>query len=537
MTPERTIGQDLEDRLKRLNEIGVSLSVERNLHALLERIVLESRRFTNADAGTLYLREEDELIFEVSQNDTLRTFTSGRDGEAGVPPVPIARSNVSGYVAVTGRPLNIADVYVEEGGLQFDGPRLYDQMTGYRTTSMLVVPMKDHEDEVIGVLQLINATDPDNGEVVAFTPEDEALVQSLASQAAVAINNVRLVAETEQLFEAVLQVLATAIDERSPYTGGHIRRVAEMTMHVAEAVNACEEGNLATAHFSDDELNELRVAAWMHDIGKITTPEWVVDKPTKLTTIFDRIELVRTRYKLYRKSIEAEMLGHSAQQSGDGGSLSPQKAAKYEARLAEVDDDLSPLERLNQAGEFMSDEDAEHLAQVGQREYASGNGAPAAGGLTENELYNLSIRKGTLTNEEYQKITDHASMSVKMLGQIPFTSKLSRVPEIAGGHHEKLDGTGYPLGLPAEQIGLQARILALIDVFESLSADDRPYRSEPMSREMVLGILQKMVDDNHLDGDVMALFLDQKLYLKLDEIKAQESREGASEAAGDDGDQ
>jgi len=277
MPPERTIDQDLEDRLKRLNEIGVSLSVERDLHALLERILLESRGFTSADAGTLYLRKENELIFEVSQNDTVPALNSGRDGKTDVPPVPIDPGSVSGYVAVTGQPLNITDVYAEEGGLQFDGPRLYDQITGYRTTSMLVVPMKDHEDEITGVLQLINATDPGSGEVVAFTPEDEALVQSLASQAAVAINNVRLIAETEQLFEAVLQVLATAIDERSPYTGGHIRRVAEMTMHVAEVVNSCEAEGCrldarhrqdhdpgvggGQAHQTDDDLRPHRAGA------------------------------------------------------------------------------------------------------------------------------------------------------------------------------------------------------------------------------------------------------------------------------------
>ena len=533
MPPERTIDQDLEDRLKRLNEIGVSLSVERDLHALLERIVLESRGFTHADAGTLYLRDGDELIFEVSQNDTLPALNSGGHGKADVPPVSIDRGSVSGYVAVTGSPLNITDVYVEEGGLQFDGPRLYDQMTGYRTTSMLVVPMKDHEDEITGVVQLINATDPDSGDVVAFTAQDEALVQSLASQAAVAINNVRLIAETEQLFEAVLQVLATAIDERSPYTGGHIRRVAEMTMHVAGAVNACEQGPFATTRFNGDELNELRVAAWMHDIGKITTPEWVVDKPTKLTTIFDRIELVRTRFLLHRKSIEVEML---AQRPEAGEVASPEKMAEYEARLAQVDGDLQLLERVNQPGESMSDEDVQRLERIAQREYVSGNGAPSMGGLTDNELYNLSIRRGTLTNEEYQKIKDHASMTVRMLGQIPFTSKLSRVPEIAGGHHERPDGTGYPQGLASEQIALQTRILALIDVFESLSADDRPYRTNPMSRDMVLGILQKEVDEGHLDGDVLALFLDQKLYLKLDEIKDQEARESGCGAEGDEGD-
>ena len=212
-----------------------------------------------------------------------------------MPPVAINKESVSGYVAVTGEILNITDVYTEEGQ-HFEGPRNYDRMTGYHTHSMLVMPMRDHEDQVIGVLQLLNSLDPDSGESMAFSAEDVALIESLASQAAVAINNVRLIEDTEALFESFVQVMATAIDERSPYTGGHIRRVAELTVVMAHAINSCDEGVFADVKFSDEELEELRLAAWMHDIGKITTPEWVVDKPTKLTTIFDRVELVRTRF-------------------------------------------------------------------------------------------------------------------------------------------------------------------------------------------------------------------------------------------------
>ena len=518
MAAHSRIEQDLADRLRRLNEIGVALSGQNDLHDLLGQILLEARRFTNADAGTLYLAKGDHLTFEVTQNDSLRDF-GGKD-DVDIPPVPLNTESVSGYAAVTGDILNIEDVYDEER-YRFEGPRNYDKLTGYRTKSMLVVPMKDHEHQFIGVLQLLNAMDPASGEVVAFTDEDESLLESLASQAAMAINNTRLVKETEQLFESFVQVMATAIDERSPYTGGHIRRVAEMTMSVADAVNECDNGPLADIRFNDDELNELRIASWMHDIGKITTPEWVVDKPTKLTTIFDRIELLRTRYRLIEKSIEMEMLKEREALLAEAKEIPADMESRYERRLTEAREDLEFLERINLPGEFMEDAHLERLGAIRDKSYLNGAEDDSITTLSQEEFENLSIRKGSLTDEERQKINDHASMSIKMLEQIPFTRKLSRVPSIAGAHHERLNGTGYPRGLNADDINLQSRILALVDIFESLSADDRPYRANPMPRDLVLRILKEEVEANHLDGKVFELFVAQELFLKLDEIKAQ----------------
>ena len=513
MLSDAQIQQDLEDRLRRLNEIGVALSaVRHNLNALLERILQEARRFTRAEAGTLYLVREDSLTFEITQNDKLQIFEGGRHGKADIPPVPINKESVSGFVAVTGETLNIEDVYAEEGQ-QFEGPRNYDRMSGYHTHSMLVVSMRDHEDQVIGVLQLLNSLAPDTGAPVSFSREDEELIESLASQAAVAINNVRLIQDTEALFESFVQVMATAIDERSPYTGGHIRRVAELTMIVAHAINACQEGYFAEVKFSEDELEELLMAAWMHDIGKITTPEWVVDKPTKLTTIFDRVELLRMRFALIGKQIELQVA--RGELDADEGRM----------RLAEVNDELEFLARVNMPGEFMGDADLERLLEIAAKTYVlDGEERPY---LTEEELENLSIRKGSLTDAERQKINDHAAISIKMLKQIPFTRKLKQVPAIAGAHHEKLDGSGYPAGLKGDEISLQARILALVDIFESLTADDRPYRTKPLSRELVLKILQAMVDDNHLDHEVHELFQREDLFDTLDEIKAQMTRERA----------
>ena len=380
---------------------------------------------------------------------------------------------------------------------------------------MLVVPMRDHEDQILGVLQLINAYASESNESMPFSPEDKSLLESLASQAAVAISNMRLIQETEALFESFVQVMATAIDERSPYTGGHIRRVAELTMAMAHAVIASKTGYFAEIEFNEEELEELRLAAWMHDIGKITTPEWVIDKPTKLTTLFDRIELLRMRFVLIRKDLESRIAC---------GELGPEEGQR---RIREVDGEFEFIARANLPGEFMADADLEYLEKIAAKTFVL-NGEEQ-NYLTVNELENLSIRKGSLTDAERQKINDHASMSIKMLEQIPFTRKLQQVPTIAGAHHEKLDGTGYPQGLQGDEISLQARILALVDIFESLTADDRPYRTESLTRELVLRILQDMVDANHIDREVHEVFKSANLFDKLEDLKAQMARESAKD--------
>ena len=509
--------QALEERLQRLNEIGSALSVERDLNLLLERILQEARGFTRADAGTLYLLRDDHLQFEIAQNDTLRSFVGGRHGATNLPPpVPMTKGSASGYAAVTGETLNIADVYTDEV-YRFEGPKQYDRASGYRTQSLLVVPMRDHDDQTIGVLQLLNAKDPETDEPVAFSSADEAVLKSLASQAAVAINNVRLIQETEQLFESFVQVMATALDERSADTGGHVRRVMEMAMVVAAAVNEATEGPFAEVGFSAEEMNELRIAAWMHDIGKITQQEWIVDKPTKLTTLYDRIDLLRTRMDFIRSATENEWLRRKVELLEAGRPVTAELDEEYGRRIELIADESRFLERINEPGEFMDEEDLERLREIAAKTFQGSEGERTY--LTDDELENLSIRKGSLTRDEFQTIKDHASMSIKMLGQIPFTRKLSQVPAIAGAHHEKLDGTGYPLGLKAEEIGLQARILALVDMFESMSADDRPYRARPMPREMILRFLKEDGENNLIDKDLVELFVERELFVKLDEIK------------------
>lgn len=510
------------EHIDKLLRIGTALSAERNLDKLLEMILDLARELTRADAGTLYLvmEETQELKFEIAHNDTLGSRLGGTSGNTvNIPPVPLKIdgqdnvSNVSAYVGNTGNLVNIPDVYEAEG-FDFTGPRKYDEMTGYRTCSMMCVPMRNHEDEIIGVLQLLNARDPETDEVIPFAEEFMALTESLASQAAVALNNAQLINNLKELFEAFIQSIATAIDRKSPYTGGHIRRVADLTMMIAHKINEMDEGPYAGVKLSEDELEELRIAAWMHDIGKITTPEHVVDKATKLETIFDRIDLIETRFQAIRREMENEALSRKVKILSNGAVADDQIKEideQLKVDLEQLSDDLDFIVATNKGGEFMEDEKIERLHAIARKTYKeNGEDKPF---LSENEVYNLSIKKGTLNNEDRSKIEEHALVSIEMLRELPFPKKLAHVPEYAGGHHEKLNGKGYPFGLTAEQLSLQARIMAVADIFEALTAHDRPYK-RPMPLSKAKQIMGFFVKDEELDPDIVDVFIEEGIYME-----------------------
>jgi len=460
-------------------------------------IVREARRFTNADGGTLYIKNDrDELEFMIVQNDTLKIEMGGAglQSQSNWPAIPLHREdgaenhrNVSAHCALRGRAVNIADVYSAD--FDFQGTRDFDLRTGYRSRSMLLVPMRGHENEVIGVLQILNARDRQTGKVIGFDDHEIADITSLASQAAIAVTNVRLIGDLERLLDAFLRAIAAAIDEKSPYTGGHVANVAELTVRIAEAINRTTEGPLAGSSFSEEELAELKMAAWMHDIGKVTTPEYVVDKATKLQTICDRIELIKTRL---------EIIGRD----GEIARLKDEECAVGPDELSEI---AAFLEEVNNGTEVLSDEKVERIRKIAGLEYEMGGRRRPL--LSEDELENLTIRKGTLNSRERALINNHVALSIRMLEKLPFPRKLSRVPEFAGMHHEKLDGTGYPRGLSAEQIPLQARILAVADVFEALTAADRPY-SPGRKLSAAMRILGVMVEERHLDGEICDLLAD-----------------------------
>jgi len=510
----------LTEHLQHLTDIGLALSGEQNRDRLLEMIVGLARSITAADAGTLYIVDDSgkHLDWVVMQNDTMNVRLGGASGNpVTLPPVRLYgadgqenHANVSSHVALAREVVNIEDVYCAEG-FDFTGTRQYDEGTGYRSRSMLVIPMENHEHEVIGVLQLLNAKDKATGKVTAFSPVGLAAVQSLATQAAMALTNTQLIHGLKALLYSFMQSIAAAIDAKSPYTRGHIDRVVDLTMRIAGAINAQETGPYKDVRFSENELEELKLAAWMHDVGKITTPVHVVDKSTKLETIFDRIELIRTRFKLIGKSLQAERLERQLEILSQGASREEMlvAAAGMEKMRQELEADFQFIVSCNAPGEFMSDERIARVKEIGARTYA--DGADELPWLTENEITNLCVRRGSLTDEERAIINDHVVVSIDMLSRLPFPKRLSRVPEYAGAHHEKLDGTGYPNHIGGEALSLQARILAVADVFEALTARDRPYK-EPMKLSQAVGILDEMVRDKHMDADVFDLFLKTGVY-------------------------
>lgn len=512
---------ELAERVGHLTDIGLALSGEQNRDRLFEMIVDLARSITGADAGTLYIVDDKgaNLDWAVLQNDTMGVRLGGAAGKPiTLPPVRLYgpdgaenHANVSSHVALTREVVNIEDVYFAEG-FDFTGTRKYDASTGYRSRSMLVIPMVNHEGEIIGVLQLLNAKDKTTGAVRAFSPGGLESVRSLASQAAVALTNTQLINGLKDLLYSFMRSIAAAIDAKSPYTRGHIDRVVDLTMRIAAAVNAQAEGPYKDIHFSDDELEELKLAAWMHDVGKITTPVHVVDKATKLETIYDRSETVRTRFALIAQTMRAELLERLLVMAGTGAGRDEMRAmaGELDRRRQAVADDLAFVLSCNKPGEFMSDERIARVREIAARTYV--DGGETRPWLTPDEADNLCIRKGTLTDAERKIIENHTVVTIDMLSRLPFPKRLSRVPEFAGEHHEKLDGTGYPNHIGGEALSLQARILAVADVFEALTAKDRPYK-QPMKLAQAMKIMGFMVKDRHVDPDVFDLFTRSGAYL------------------------
>jgi HD-GYP domain-containing protein (c-di-GMP phosphodiesterase class II) len=509
-------------RLDQLNDIGASLSDERNLHRLLEKIVLAAKQITHADGGTLYLVSDDrrQLHFEIVRTDSLGLAFGGSSDQpisGKFPDLPLHRedgspndSMVAVAAAVTGRTINIADAYVAQG-FDFSGTRKFDARTGYRSQSFLTVPMKDHEGEVIGVLQLINAIAADTGKVVEFSPADQRLAESLASQAAVALSNRQLVQQLEALFESFIKLINLAIDEKSPYTGGHCQRVPELTMMLAEAADAVREGPLADFRLTDKDRYELRIAALLHDCGKVTTPVHVVDKATKLQTIYDRIDLIDTRFEIIRRDAEVRKWRSIAE---GGDPLAAEEA--YFHFCQKIATDHSILRQANIGSEKMA---AEAIAQVRRiaeaYRWRNPDGEEVAF-LSADELENLTIPSGTLTAAERDIINHHIVATIRMLEQLPWPRHLKNVPEYAGGHHERMDGKGYPKGLKREQMSWQARIMGIADIFEALTAKDRPYK-DGMSLSQALEILEGFSRNGHIDADLHAIFVQREVYLRYAE--------------------
>ena len=509
---------DLLPRLEQLNQIGASLSDERNIDRLLENILLAAKAITHADGGTLYRVSDDRrlLHFEIVRTDSLGLALGGASGQpiSGLfQDLPLYREDgepnsslVAAYAVLSAETVNVADAYSEDG-FDFSGTRRFDEMTGYRSRSFLTVPMKNHENEIIGVLQLINAIDPDDGSVRAFSEAERRLAESLASQAAVALTNRLLVSQLEVLFESFITLINLAIDEKSPYTGGHCQRVPSLTMMLAEAVDATREGPLADFVMSDMDRYELKIAGLLHDCGKVTTPVHVVDKATKLQTLFDRIHLVDTRFEVLRRDAELGML-----RAVMGGADRDTAAQRLQQQLRAIDSDRDFLRRVNVGVEAMSDEDQRRVRRIGKAYRWTNAEGIEADFLSDDEVENLTIRTGTLTHSERETINHHIVATINMLKSLPWPKHLRHVPEYAGGHHERMDGTGYPNGLKREEMSVQARIMGIADIFEALTARDRPYKPG-MKLSQALRILERFSRDGHIDPDLFEVFVKEKVYL------------------------
>jgi HD-GYP domain-containing protein (c-di-GMP phosphodiesterase class II) len=519
-------GDDLGQRLEQLNAIGASLSAERDINRLLESILAAAKTITRADGGTLYrVTDEKTLRFEIVRTTSLKYYLGGTTGTP-VPFYPVHlygkdgqpnHAMVAAHAALTGKTVNIPDAYTADG-FDFSGTRNFDKKTGYRSKSFLTVPMKNHENEIIGVLQLLNATDPASGQVVSFSPSDQRLAESLASQAAIALTNRMLVIQLEELFESFIGLMNMAIDEKSPYTGGHCQRVPQLTMMLAEAVNETTTGPLADFTMTDKDRYELKIAGLLHDCGKVTTPVHVVDKSTKLETIYDRIHQIDTRFEILKRDAEIALLKEKALLAARGALPAEHDAAdaRQRERLRRLDEDRAFLRACNVGGEAMRDQDMERVRTIARYRWTDISGHEA-NFLSEDEVKNLTIRAGTLTQDERQVINHHIVATIKMLEQLPWPKHLTSVPEYAGGHHERMDGKGYPKGLTREQMSVQARCMGIADIFEALTAKDRPYKKGKTLSES-LQILGKFRLNGHIDPDLFDVFIRRKVYRRYAEM-------------------
>ncbi len=555
-------GAELSSRSLRLNgliETCIAMSMSRDRQALLRQLLHEGRHLLNCDGGTMYMVTDDETLrFEMrTRSDELPSLQIPmHDAATGQP----NENYVSVYTALHNRSVRIDDVYAET---RFDlsGTRAFDEATGYRTVSMLTVPIAPRGSTPIGVLQFMNAVDQVTGAIVPFDPEAGALVEALAAQAAVALENMELVEAQKQLTESLIRVLATTIDAKSPHTGRHCQRVPDLALRLAQAACDATEGPLKHFAFrSEREWEEFRIGAWLHDCGKVTTPEFVIDKATKLDVLYNRIHEVRMRFEVLRRDLEIARL-----QAQHAGTWSDAQEHAHREDLQRLTDDFAFVAQCNVGDEAMDDEAVQRLADIGARRWTrqfddrlglsaaelaaradepvqslpcseplladrSRDIEPRPEGeqldpafnfrmevpehlYNRGELYNLAVRSGTLTREERYKISEHMVHTVMMLEQMPFPKHLKRVPEYASTHHERMDGKGYPRQLGPEQLSVPSRIMAVSDIFEALTAADRPYK-KPKPLSEALRVLQRMAGA-HIDPDIFNLFLSSGVYLEF----------------------
>jgi len=503
-------------QFEELNRIGIALSAERDVGKLQELILTVMRQLTNADGASLWRKTvgddgSPQLFLASSQNNSIdNTYQAFK--------VPVDQKSVVGYTVTVGRSQMYEDAYHPPPGKP-QGGRGFDQQYGYRTKSMLTVPMRNYSNDVVGAVQLINAkrrfdtkltVDNVPDEVVSFRPEDLEMIESIASQAAVALDNKSLLDSIQALFDGFVQASVTAIEQRDPSTAGHSGRVESLTTSLARAVTEIETGKYRDVYLTDDQLKELRYACLLHDFGKVGVREHILIKAKKL--IPGQLEVIQARFEFVERSVQykyaTEKLDRMRRGVADDVAL-----AEIDRRLAEELARLSSwIQGIVAANEpsVMPEDKASMLEALSQETYHDMAGRPHPM-LDPQEFRFLSIRKGTLDPHERLEMEAHVTHSFHFLSKIPWTSVMRGIPEIAYGHHEKLDGSGYPRGLTAEQIPLQARMMTISDIYDALTAQDRPYK-RAVGRDVALDILHSEAADGKLDRDLLDVFVNKQIY-------------------------
>ncbi|MEB3886821.1 HD domain-containing phosphohydrolase [Lyngbya sp. CCY1209] len=527
------VSQELAEQaelIEKLLDIGAALSGTRDLAKLLNLILSKSREITCSDAGSVYLVDHSDnhskLLFKVAQNASLPNLSFREFA------IPLTDKSLAGYVALTGKNLNIEDAYNLPQTEPYRLDRSFDDNISYRTRSVLVLPMQNRERETIGVLQLINrkkhpdrVLTPDNAmaETQPYSSWEERILRSLASQAAISIERSQLQESIEFLFEGFVKASVQVIEARDPCTFGHSERVATLTVRLGEEINTITQGSLASVEFSDRQLQELRYAALLHDFGKVGVPEAILTKSKKLYP--RELEIVRQRFAIARRSLEMECVETKYQLLLDNGNLHLQNPAEcpHCQRLEELDTNLDrAIARLNESWNLIQQANEpqvlampplDKLRQLSEMTYRDVDGKikPL---VTPQEVEQLLVSQGNLTAEERRIIESHVTHTYEFLKQIPWTKALQNVPDISYGHHEKLDGTGYPQGLKKEEISIQAQMMAIADIYDALTAGDRPYK-HGFPTVTALKILRQEAAGNKLNAELLSVFEQRQVYQAL----------------------
>lgn len=525
--------------VEELLKIGTALSSSRNLDELLNLILSKSREITYSDAGSVYLIEKtddvSQLVFKIAQNDSLPDVSFQEIT------IPLTQQSLAGYVALTGESLNLPDAYEISPALPYQLDRSFDRDFSYRTRSVLVLPMQDQNGEIIGVLQLINrkirreviVTDVNAKEITQpYSDWEETILRSLASQAAISIERNMLQESIENLFECFVRASVQAIEARDPTTSGHSERVAALTVRLSEEVNSIDLGSLRLFYFDERQIQEIRYAALLHDFGKIGVPEAILNKEKKLYG--ENLELIRQRFAIAQRTLEMEcaqqkfryLIEHPSHSSHNSDSSCPhcQHLADLDLQLEktvrQLNYYLKLIENLNEPLAILSKDFQaslerleEELLTLSQYTYRDIDGLHKPL-LTQAEIEQLKLPRGNLTIYERQEMESHVSQTYEFLKRISWTKHLQQVPSIAYGHHEKLDGTGYPRGLKQQEIPIQSQIMTIADIYDALTASDRPYKKS-LSIELALKILREEADKSKINYDLVRLFEERQVFKVL----------------------